>query len=224
MNMKNDRFSELTKKEKIMVGFAGGLLLLYVYLTLIVNPIMKSITPVKAEINDLKIKVSDMDNISMKMEQLKESYESKKKIYEKAASVLPKSDRYPQLMRDINKNAVDNSLNIVAISNSEGISNEETQKNNIGQGDSGNKNDNESVDGLNMANVSITVEGEYNNILAFINNIENGNRIGSISSCTISSDGTKTVGNIMVSYLYGKGGEKEKYNFNEGTYGTGAVF
>lgn len=218
MKIQNDRFNELTKKEKIMVGVAGGCLLLYVYLALIINPIMNSIDPLKEEIDDLQYKVSDLGNINIKIEQLKETYESKKKSYEKAAAVLPKSDRYPQLMRDINKNIADNSLKLVSISNSEGTSSKGSAENNE------NQEGNTLAEGLNSNTVSVTVEGDYNNILTFIDKIENGNRIGVISSCTISSDSAKTVGNIVISYLYGTGGEEEKYNFNNGTYGTAPVF
>lgn len=219
MKIQTDRFNELTKKEKIMVGLAGGCLIMYLYLSFVINPIMKSIDPLKKEVTDLKHKVSDLDNINIKIEELKESYKNKKKNYEKASSVLPKSDRYPQLIKEINENITKSSLQLVSITNTEGVSSTNEKQKGESQNETSSL-----ADGLRSNGVSINVEGDYNGILNFIDNIERGSRIAVVSSIAISSESGKTVGNIIVSYIYGMGGEEESYNFNNGNYGSTSVF
>lgn len=223
MEMQTNRFKDLTKKEKIMVFAAVGAIIAFLYISLVIDPMLNSITPLKEQINELDLQVSDIGNIDRIIADLNEAYEVKKKNYEKASTVLPKSDRYPQLMRKLNEDLQACSLNLTSISNSEGITYVEKKDNNSTEQPT-NEASSDLKTGLNSQSVTLNIEGDYNNILLFVDKLERGERICTVNTVTISGNAGKVVGNIMVTYFYGVGGEDENYNFNNGAYGNNSAF
>lgn len=205
----------LGKSEKILLGTVGVLAVAFIYWTLLIEPALVKLKPLEEQVKELKLQVKDTNTIESDIVRKEKELEELKVRYEEATKVLSKTDRYPDIIRDIRNVATSNSLKIV----SEELNMPKVDQEGVVPLEDGTVPSNP-TDGLQTMNVNLTVEGEFNNALEFINKLEEDQRILEITGI-VAKD--KSIG-ISITYYIAGGEEVEEYDFNNGTYGKDNIF
>lgn len=205
---------ELSKSEKTLLTIVGVMALGFLCWTFIIEPGLTKIKPLEEEIVVLKQRVSDLDvieqNIMLKEQQLADL----KVQYDEAIKVFPKSDRYPELIKTLRENANKFSLKIV---------NESYSKPELAQTVNNDGTTTEEIsieDKLMTFTVDLELEGDFNNVIKFIDYVENDKRMVVVND--FSTLDKKT--NVGLIYTFSNGSEQEEYNFNSSNYGKDNLF
>ena len=202
----------LSKNEKILLGLLCAVALFFVVNILIIEPSNKKIKPLQDEVSALKDQVADINGLDSSIKEKEKELEGLKVEFEEASKSIPKTDRYPQVIRDIESMAGATSITVsnYSLSKPSTFASNGTREDNVQNAQSG----------LQMFTVQMTLKGEYTNVLSFINKLESDSRIKEV--ITLSS--TKDSSNISIVYYVAGGIDIEDYNFNDGSYGKSNPF
>lgn len=205
----------LAKNEKILLGIVMVMSISFLYWTLLLEPEMKKMKPLQEEVKVLKSQLKDASTIEKNIKVKGEELAGLKTEYDEATKIISKTDRYPQLIKDIREVASSNNVKIASESlgrptvyiDETAATTTETPVENV-------------ASGLQTMSIALTLEGDFNNVLAFINKLEEDKRILEVQGFTSTDKGTTV--NLM--YYIAGGEEIEEYDFNSGTYGKDNLF
>lgn len=208
----------LGKNEKVLLGTVVVLAVGFLYWTLLLEPSLKKLKPLEDSVNALKLQVNNTATIQSNIISKEKQLETLKVQYEEATKVVSKTDRYPELIKEIREIATTNSLKITNEVLGVPTIYEQTPQGTppeAGKAPVANP-----AEGLKTMSIVLTLDGGFNNALEFINKLEEDKRILEVQSFT-ATEKTTTV-NLM--YYIAGGQEAEDYNFNTGSYGKDNLF
>ncbi|MGG7178826.1 type 4a pilus biogenesis protein PilO [Clostridium paraputrificum] len=204
------------KNEKILIGVVGLLALgglLYVF---IISPSNKKLEPTISRIKELEEQVNNIDSLQLSIKNKEKELDGLKGQYDEATKSIPKTDRYPQVVKDIEGMATSSGVTITTgtFSRPEIVAKDNNSSSDVNK-------TNLQTDGLTAFRVSVKINGNYNQCLDFIKNIEKDERILEVTSFTFSE---KQEGSLEIIYYVAGGVENEEYDFNSGSYGKSNLF
>lgn len=202
----------LGKNEKVLLGAVLALSIVFIYWTLLLQPSLVKLKPLEAEVKTLKSQVKGASTIKASISNKETQLNSLKEQYEEATKIISKTDRYPQLIKEIRENATSKSLKISA--ESLGVPTVYAQQAAAPNGQQ------QSKAGLMTMSVKLTLDGDFRNVLDFINKLEEDKRILEVIGFT-AQEKSSTVD--LLYYISG-GEENEEYDFNKGPYGKDNLF
>lgn len=217
---------ELTKSEKIILACAGILGTVFLINTFILTPLNKKLKPLEEDIKRLEAQAEGLQTISLDIAKNEKELTDLKGKYEEASKTIPKTDRYPEIIGDLEDMALQSKVKITnssfgevaVVGNTENTSNSTSEnqenKNQEGAETLG------ATSGLSTFTVNLTLDGKFNDVMTFVDKLETDNRILEVQNFTSQKD-TSTIG---VLYYIAGSNEKEDYDFNNGSYGKGNLF
>lgn len=211
---------ELSKNEKILLGVLCIIAIAFLINAFIIDPSNTKLKPLKEEISLLQKQKTQLKTINLDIEKNEEELDALKEEYNKASETISKTDRYPQIIRDIGEMANKSNIKIESQSftkpalftdeqEKDGNSQEKDQSTNV-----------VSTEGLASFNVDLNVKGSFANLMNFIGKLEEDSRILEIEKFNSNDLGA----NIELVYYIAGGQEQEEYDFNSGNYGKGNIF
>lgn len=207
--------NKLSHKEKILLLIVAIMSVFFVYYNYLIIPTMDKLAPLETEVEALRNKTLNYENIENKIIIKEKEYNELKDKYNESARALPKIDKYPELSKDLNDLANKNTVTLQSIAMEKGQVYQ--------QGDTSKDASTPSTSnkgGLSTQKVTISLKGDFSNILNLVNDLENGSRICEINSIT----STKESSTINLTFYYAPGDMEENYDFNSGSYGKDNMF
>lgn len=215
---------ELTKSEKIILGVAGVLGILFLVNAFILTPLNKKLKPLEEEINKLEKQAEQLATINLDISKNEKELADLKGQYEEASQTIPKTDRYPEVIGDLENMAAESKVKItnstfgqvavVGNENSESGSSTNENGENTGEGQQS------ATSGLSTFTVNLSLKGGFNDVMYFIDKLENDDRILEI----VNFSSQKDTSTMSVIYYIAGSKDKEEYDFNNGSYGKGDLF
>lgn len=220
------RGRQLSGKEKLLLRSVIVLSVTFIYWVLVLSPALSSLTPLKDEVNSLEKQVGDTGLIKSEIDKNKETFDKLQVQYQEATKVIPKTDRYPELIKDIRELVTSSGLKLtgetfgkpevfVEPTATEGVKTE---------GNAAPPAQPEGAPvvshGLHTLTLTINIEGEFNKVLDLVNKLEKDTRILDVKK--VSSDNKSTT--LTLVYYIAGGEEKENYDFNPGPVGNESIF
>lgn len=202
----------LSKNEKVLLGVLCAVALYFVVDILIISPSNEKLRPLQDEVNSLKEQVQNIEGLDASIKLKKKELEGLRLEFEEASKTIPKTDRSPEVIRDIESMAGESGITVSNYSLSKPITFDSN-----GSGESANQG---SATGLQAFTIQMTITGDYVNVLSFINKLESDSRIKEV----VSLSSTKDTSNISVTYYVAGSINIEEYNFNEGSFGKSNPF
>lgn len=197
----------LSKNEKFLIGALGILAVGTLVFTFIIEPSNKRLKPLKQEVIAKQAQVKNLDMLQLNITKKEKELAGLKEKYEEASKTIPKTDRYPQVVKDIEAMATKAGVSITSRSFGKPAV--------YSDGKEGT-----TASGLTAFTLGLGIKGTYNQILEFVKTLESDTRILEIPTISINKDGAS----ISVIYYTSGGVETEKYDFNTGTYGKDNLF
>ncbi len=207
--------NKLSHKEKILLLIVAIMSVFFVYYNYLIIPTMDKLAPLETEVEALRNKTLNYENIENKIIIKEKEYNELKDKYNESARALPKIDKYPELSKDLNDLANKNTVTLQSIAMEKGQVYQ--------QGDTSKDASTPSTSnkgGLSTQKVTLSLKGDFSNILNLVNDLENGSRICEINSIT----STKESSTINLTFYYAPGDMEENYDFNSGNYGKDNMF
>lgn len=207
--------NKLSHKEKILLLIVAIMSVFFVYYNYLIIPTMDKLAPLETEVEALRNKTLNYENIENKIIIKEKEYNELKDKYNESARALPKIDKYPELSKDLNDLANKNTVTLQSIAMEKGQVYQ--------QGDTSKDASTPSTSnkgGLSTQKVTLSLRGDFSNILNLVNDLENGSRICEINSIT----STKESSTINLTFYYAPGDMEENYDFNSGSYGKDNMF
>lgn len=204
----------LSKNEKVLLGALCAAAVFFIVNMLVIEPNNQKIKPLKEEVEQLKAQVANISNIDSSIKMKEKELEGLKVEFDKATESIPKTDRYPEVVKDLEEMAAKSNITIASYSLSlpTVVSGQ--------QSDTGESEQTNNASGLHSFNIQIKVNGVYTDVLTFINNIEGDSRIKEV--VTLNSNNENSDINIL--YYVAGGINTEEYDFNEGSFGKSNPF
>ncbi|CUQ27348.1 type 4a pilus biogenesis protein PilO [Clostridium baratii] len=210
---------ELSKNEKILLGVIGILSILAICYVFIIQPSFNKTKTIVKENERLSKEIESVKNIENEINNKNKELESLNVEYKQASESLPEVDRYPSLANDLNNMAQKNKLSIKSSKYDEAkifesqANQEQTQT--PDQESSSNQKTNEllkSLTGLKYLDVSLELNGNENDVINFVDELEKTDRMLVIDTLKLNE---KTSSIRIIYYISGqKEIEQEKYDFN----------
>lgn len=182
-----------------MLGVLSIFALCYLF---IISPGEEKTKNLKQEIKSLESQLVSVQSIDYDIEQRKKTLDDLMVKYKEATITLPKTDRYPEVFRDVEKMVTESGL-----SSSNG-SFEKTSVIQLVGVEEGQESSN--LKGMRKIQITYSVKGDINKVLSFIDKLENYDRIAELNSFNHSGEGCSIVFSF---YDSGEGGAEE-YDFN----------
>lgn len=211
---------ELSKSEKVLLGIVGVMSLVFLCWTFIIEPGLTSIKPLEEEIAVLEQRVMELDSIEQNIADKEQQLNNLKIQYDEAIKIFPKSDRYPELIKGLRESAEKFSLNIINESYGKPEVAQKVNSDGTVQANEINTDSVDIQDQLMNFTVDLEVEGEFNNVLKFIDYIEADKRMVVVNDFSTLDNKT----NIGFIYTFSNSNEQEEYDFNSGKYGKDNLF
>lgn len=195
-----------TKNEQILIGVVGVVCLAAMCYLFIIDPGIKKAKVYSDEIKTMELKLKEVENIDNDIVAKEKELDTLMVKYNEASKGLPKTDRYPELIRDIEKLAVDSGLNaekgtfyepkLVEVKAPEAGAAPTEANNNL--------------QGMKYLQVDYYVENDIDKVLTFIDKLEGDDRIADVASVKQTD---KAIA-VQVFFYVAGGEEKEEYDFN----------
>lgn len=207
----------LSHKEKVLLLIVGILSVFFIYYSYFIIPTLDKLEPLEKEVEVLQNENLNYENIDNKIIIKEKEYNDLLDKYDEAANVLPKVDRYPELYKQLNEVASKNTIALENITMGKG---QVYQQDQTSTGNQNTNNGSGNKGGLNTQQVTLSLKGDFTNILNLINDLEQGSRICEINSVKASKETTT----IELTFYYAPGDMEENYDFNSGSYGKDNMF
>ncbi|MGL4772975.1 MAG: hypothetical protein ACRC2K_05350 [Clostridium sp.] len=199
-----------SKNEKILIGAVAVLALVALCYMLIISPGMDKTKGTVQEIKVLEQKVEAAKTVRTSIELKEKELEKLKVEFDKATESMPKTDRMPEALFELENMANEAGLKSVRteLTKAELVKSEEQK-----QADSNNTTQNTSnLQGLVSFNINVSFEGNADQTLAFIDKMEKSKRILVVGDVKLQEGNKSSV--AIVYYAAGANSEKESYDFN----------
>ncbi|VYU21170.1 type 4a pilus biogenesis protein PilO [Clostridium paraputrificum] len=190
-----------TKNEKVVLYVLGILSIFALCYLFIISPGEEKTKNLKQEIKNLESQLVSVQSIDYDIEQRKKTLDELMVKYKEATVTLPKTDRYPEVFRDIEKMVTESGLS--ASNGSFGKASVITIGAEEGQ-------DTSNLKGMRKVQITYSIKGDINKVLSFIDKLENYDRIAELNSFNHSAENCSIVFSF---YDSGEGGVEE-YDFN----------
>ncbi|MEG0297725.1 MAG: type 4a pilus biogenesis protein PilO [Clostridium sp.] len=194
----------MSSSEKTLIAILACVSALFLYWIFLMKPALDKVGPVSTRVEDLQKRVDAIGSIQSNITQKEETLKNLKVQYDEATKVIPRGDRYPELVKEIREMSEATTVAISSYSLSKPTAYSETGEATTGAGSS-----------LNNYTIGLSVKGDYNNILAFVRKLEEDKRIVDVKSISSS----KETATITLSYFVSGTIDQEDYDFNSGDYG-----
>lgn len=203
----------LNKNEKFLIGVLTIVAVGFIGYTFIIEPSNKKLKPLKEKIIVLEEQVKAIENVELDISKKEKELEGLKVEYDKASETIPKTDRYPQVVRDIEGMASQSGVYIkdgvfgkpMVLGDNQGVQ-DVTQSN--------------PATGLTAFTINLKVKGNYVQVLEFVKTLESDTRILEVTNIYSSADEA----DIGIVYYVAGGVDVESYDFNTNSYGKGNLF
>lgn len=156
---------KLSKREVLLVSILALAVLIYLYISYLIFPSYTQIAKLNTELILKKQIATDRNDAQKRLEDLDSYMTKSKERLENMEKKIPYNVRLPELIVSIDSNISNLDMDIQSIS--------------IGEPDTANKD-------YDIIPVNISMEGKYDNIIGFINYIENNDRKFIIDSFTLA--------------------------------------
>ena len=191
-----------TKNEKIILYVLRVLSIFALCYLFIISPGEEKTKNLKQEIKSLESQLVSVQSIDYDIEQRKKTLDDLMVKYKEATITLPKTDRYPEVFRDVEKMVTESGL-----SSSNGSFGKTSVIQVVGA-EEGQEASN--LKGMRKIQITYSVKGDINKVLSFIDKLENYDRIAELNSFSHSGENCSIVFSF---YDSGEGGVEE-YDFN----------
>lgn len=221
--------SSLGKREKIMLGILAGVVILYLYYLLFLNPYLKMIDEAKERVNKSIAEVEQIRVAKENLPKLSAEIDSLKVDMQKCLDVIPEIERNPEIAYNLKKIGDSNKIAISTLGLGEPVELSSEQNNN---GANTNTSTNTNADAnktvpdskkIYVIPAAMTASGDYDAIMNFIHTVESDKRITDVRGVGINTDqqtGALTLNLTMNYYYTGKVTDNTlDYKFNSGSYG-----
>lgn len=224
----------LNKSEKILISILLVMLVGYVYYQFVITPVSSKIQTAKSNIDKyeqelLQVKVMEASN-----KKLAEEVKTLKVDYDKNVKLMPKSDMSAELIRNLNRLAVENKvvLSNLTLGNGAEYKTPTDTTNTTASSNTTETNQNTQQTQVQTSStkvmaipVTLNISGDYSSFTSYINVLENNTRLTNINSVNVTPKGTNAGdGQLTVtlnaSVLYVQDGTNSAniYEFNNGSY------
>lgn len=197
--------SATTKNEKLLFAVLGVICVAVICYLFIISPGVDKSKVITEEIKNLELKLKEVENIDDTIAAKQKELDTLMVKYNEAAAGLPKTDRYPQLSKDIEKMSIESGLTSVKATFYEpklvNFKNPSGEKQST---------ENTNLQGMQYIQVDYYIENDIEKVLTFVDKLEKDDRIADI--CAIKQT-DKSIAVQVFFYLAG-GEEKEEYDFN----------
>ncbi|MCM0650756.1 hypothetical protein NBE98_20590 [Clostridium swellfunianum] len=226
----------LSKSEKLLLSIFAIMLIGYIYYQYIITPIGIKTKAVQDRVNNYEQKVLQAKFMDTSNKKMNEEIVSLKEKYDKYIKLMPKSDMNAEVMRELNKLALENKVTLVGLTMGNGVkyeAGEGTLKNTpttSNQAGSEQKKETQ-ASGISIMAVPviINIKGDYSGFTEYINNLETNSRLTNVSAVNVTKqgnvDGQLSV-TLTASVLYVQDGINlhNEYDFNQSSYGKDNPF
>ena len=190
-----------TKNEKVVLYVLGILSIFALCYLFIISPGEEKTKNLKQEIKNLESQLVSVQSIDYDIEQRKKTLDELMVKYKEATVTLPRTDRYPEVFRDIEKMVTESGLS--ASNGNFGKASVITVGAVEGQ-------DTSNLTGMRKIQITYSIKGDISKVLSFIDKLENYDRIAELNSFNHSGENCSIVFSF---YDSGEGGVEE-YDFN----------
>lgn len=194
----------MTNSEKTLLTILLVICTLFLYWIILMKPAFEKVKPISEEVKQLQDRVDAIGSIQTRITEKESTLKGLQEQYNEATKIIPKGDKYPQLIKELREMSEATSIKISTYSLSEPTAYSAT----------GQTTEATSVS-LNNYSVKLSVSGKYNDILAFIRKVEEDVRIADVKTVSFSKESANLE---LVYYVTGTISD-EKYDFNNGAYG-----
>ena len=205
--MKTNKIKSSAKNEKILLVILGVMAVGALCYLFIISPAMNKNKPIKDEIASLQSQLQEVKHIDIEIENKKNELAKLQETYEKATVGLPKTDKYPQVFKDVEDMAV--ACGVESVSAQFVEPKIVKSKENENQNDA-TKEATQNLVGMKYLQVNYLFQNDIDKGLAFVDKLENYDRIGEIAEIKQSETGVE----VAVFFYTSGGDEKENYDFN----------
>ena len=190
----------LSKSDQLVLVGIGVLFIFFLYYQFIINPALTKIGDLNLQIANKKQTVDAIQNMEVINNKLQKNITTLKTKYEIAKKSLPSELRDPEIENDLNKLAEDSKVTVQSMNF--GTAAEYTQSTVA----TSNATKAAPVQTGKLMNVSVTLslKGQYVDIINYIKSLEKASRISEVENININKDGTGKGINvsIVVNYYY----------------------
>lgn len=211
---------ELSRNEKILLGVLCIIAIAFLVNTFIIVPSNTKLKPLKEEISLLQKQRTQLKTINLDIEKNEKELDTLKEEYNKASETISKTDRYPQIIRDIEDMANKSNIKIESQSFTKPALFTDEQGNDVSNKEKDQATNGVSTEGLASFTVDLNVKGSFVDLMSFIDKLEEDSRILEVQRFNSNDKGA----NIELVYYIAGGQEQEEYDFNDGNYGKGNIF
>ena len=190
-----------TKNEKVVLYVLGILSIFALCYLFIISPGEEKTKNLNQEIKNLESQLVSVQSIDYDIEQRKKTLDELMVKYKEATVTLPRTDRYPEVFRDIEKMVTESGLS--ASNGNFGKASVITVGAVEGQ-------DTSNLTGMRKIQITYSIKGDISKVLSFIDKLENYDRIAELNSFNHSGENCSIVFSF---YDSGEGGVEE-YDFN----------
>lgn len=226
---------KLNKREKYLL-FISVLIFTFIILEeVLIMPLSKKNDSYVSEVNKLKSEKRKVNDTIINKEKLENELNKVNIEYNKKLVSFPKTEKQAEIIKDYIDYSDASGVTLTTVSFSDGkstVNKESTDENLLLENtkvQSEPKKEN-SEENIVTNNVNLTLNCSYENLLKFINYLEEDKRVMNIINVQINkdSDGIKNVNGINavinLEYYNLSYFKNEKYDFNKGTYGKKDYF
>lgn len=214
--------SKLSKNEKILLGILGIAIVIYVYYTFFLTPVLNKISISNTNITNYNAEIQSIAIKEAETKKLEKQYEELKVKYDDFLTKYPNFSKAPQIAYDVKALADIYGITLENIGFSEPLK--------VGTSTPENKEETTTKDSnfqlFNIA-ANITASGTYANIKSFIKALEEEKRATEISTTSISKKEDTNILALSANFYYvmnTNNSQQNAYEFNKGTYGKVDIF
>lgn len=228
--------NNLSKREKSLLLILGLAVIFYLYYSFFFKPVMGKAKTVEENVKKYEIQVDKIRNAKTLIEKQKADLEKLKVQLLETLKVMPDRERNPEISLNIKNLASANGAAVNSINFGQPVefkpqdnqkkdenSSQNTQNN--GQSNTQNNGQKEQTNAQNQGEklyavpVTVSISGDYGQIMNFISAVEKDKRIAQVVTAALSKgqDG-KLTGNLSIVFYYSGGVSEDptNYGFNDG--------
>ncbi len=144
-----------TKREKFLVMFFSILIPIFLFYQFYYIRTKEKINAIKNEINRLNLEIKKYENIVKRMKLLEAQMRQRKEFLKKVKMILPSEKEIPDILKKVSDLAKENYLEVITFEPGKEIP----------------------KDYYNIIPLKMEIKGKFNNIINFLNSIENLERL-----------------------------------------------
>lgn len=212
----------ISKRENILIGSMLVAIVLYIYYTLFLSPVIGKQLITKSAINNYIAEINSLKAAKLSNTDLQAKLQQAQTKYNDAIKVLPLTERQPDIAYRLKSLSDLNKVTLKTVNFGQAAESGNNKTNNAA-----NQNVNNSLNkNLMISTANIAISGTYNNVMNFVSSVEKDSRIAEITNATLTSNSSELTADITINYYYSAKGSANdaSYDFNNGSYGKEDLF